>query len=252
MSRVMVLAVCVLTGCAGSQSDPGPVDAFFGRTRVSPPATGAVSRTGPPSDPSYGSSPTSSTRATSQPLTTAYPGQAPGQAPGVPATPAGASGWKPSPAPGGASSGGSGGAVEQTNGGAGAGTQGGVASSNSGDRVVIPRAAREIAASPDYLPRPTSEPVRVAAVPTGLGASPTAARSATGATSSAQTLASPSQPITRVLNPRPKDLGSALGNAPRPLDLPSPEGDSLGTATAGKATPSVSADDPYSGTGARR
>lgn len=45
----MLMAALIIAGCRGS-NPPGPVDPFFGRTRIEPPATGSVSPR-PPSDP---------------------------------------------------------------------------------------------------------------------------------------------------------------------------------------------------------
>ncbi|MHC4181405.1 MAG: hypothetical protein ACYSWU_28230, partial [Planctomycetota bacterium] len=55
MKRLLALliVVLVLSGCKG-QGAPG-TDPFFGRTRVPPPGTGAIS--GAPTDPYYGGAP---------------------------------------------------------------------------------------------------------------------------------------------------------------------------------------------------
>lgn len=158
MARRAALVGCVavlLLGCKGSGQSPAPVDPFFGRVRIEPPRTGAIGNSA--ADPSYAPA------LRPNPLRAA-PGSLPSNPLPAGRQGPGAAGWAPaSPATIGGTPGGNG-----APGGVGAGwappprqaAPNVVNSSNAsiqgsqpppsvslpGDRIVIPSAARELAA----------------------------------------------------------------------------------------------------------
>ncbi|MGO8753004.1 MAG: hypothetical protein ACLQNE_44245 [Thermoguttaceae bacterium] len=237
MSRsvTLVLALALLSGCKSSEPTTGPVDPFFGRTRVPAPPTGAIARDSG-GDPSYNSARSNPLRGTSDARSVGLPaavdwrppqpqaGKYPLTSPSPPANPPPA-GTNPSAA-------------------SAAGTSGSLASDRPGDRIVIPLAARDMSrAASNLAAGSAAEPSRTTGARTGslagtATASPSATPGATGNTGRNPIYGlAERDSVTRVLPPRPKEPGGGLRNAPVPLDLPGPEDDSPPVSTAEKDTP---------------
>jgi hypothetical protein len=237
MSRsvTLALALALLLGCKSSEPTTGPMDPFFGRTRVPAPPTGAIARDSGV-DPSYASARSNPLRGSSDPRSAGAPaavdwkppqpqaGKDPLTSPSPLANP-----QPPATNPGAASS---------------AGTSGSLAVDRPGDRIVIPLAARDMPHSASNLAAGSSaEPSRTTGAQTGslAGAAAASSSAATGATGNTGRTPiyglAERDPVTRALPPRPKDPGGALRNAPVPLDLPGPEDDPPPVTTAGKDTP---------------
>ena len=237
MSRsvTFVLALALLLGCKSSEPTTGPVDPFFGRTRVPAPATGAIARDSG-LDPSYNSARYNPLRGPSDPR----PVGSPAAVDWTPPQPQAGKPLSTSPSPP---------ANPQplgTNPSANspAGTSGSLASDRPGDRIVIPLAARDMSRSASNLAAGSSaEPSRTTGTQTGSLAGAAFASSSAAPGTIGNNGRAPlyglaeRDPITRVLPPRPKDPGGVLRNAPVPLDLPGPEDDLPPVTTAGKDTP---------------
>jgi hypothetical protein len=228
------LALALLSGCKSSEPTTGPVDPFFGRTRVSPPPTGAIARDSGV-DPSYNSAHSNPLRGTSDPRSVGSPaavdwkppqpqaGKYPLTSPSPSANPP-PPGTNPSAA-------------------SAAGTSGSLAADRPGDRIVIPLAARDMSrAASNLVAGSSAEPSRTTAAQAGSLACTATARSSAPPGATGNTGRNPiyglaeRDPVTRVLPPRPKDPGGGLRNAPVPLDLPGPEDDSPPVTTAEKDT----------------
>lgn len=185
----LLVAVSLLAGCQNSAPTAGRVDPFFGRTRVEPPRTGCVSGW-PNTDPYY-----SGTKQAQAAQSSAIASQ-------VPAVSGSADSPRYQPADGSFNY--QGGSIASS---------GAVASIGSGDRIVIPPAARTLSPFPSAgvanRPRPstrtTNQPANsataassaVAVAETPVGSAPRVADRRT------RTALADRERIVRVLEPRP-------------------------------------------------
>jgi hypothetical protein len=259
----LLLVTAVLTGCKSSGPAAGPVDPFFGRTRVEPPRTGAVG--GQPLDPSYPrtalpnplrSSP-SAVRPSSVPSNAVPPSQpSPSMGWSVPSSPSGTSvggttAVPPSPHQLSHSSDARRGSAPQP-------VQP-APGSGSGDRILIPAAANDLrnsvlaggaiasAAGSAPLDRTSPTPSATPTAGPGLSSRPSSSPvsgllSQRGVTGPMSDMTRPTinavadrERITRPLGPRPA-ASTAGGLLPRPVD-PAPTTPSPATGGPSTALP---------------
>lgn len=215
----VLLITAILAGCKGSGQATGPVDPFFGRTRVEPPRTGSIA--GQPPDPSYpravAPNPLRSPAAPVRPSGLPSGASAPGQ-------PAPGTGWTPSPTrPAASATGlpqGSGGYRPADGSYAYRGTSQpspSATTAGAGDRIVIPSTARDLTAPPIQPGGSISTRPGLLAQAAGGAPTPTMSRPTVSAVSDRER-------ITRTLGPR-ASAAVVSGALPRPVDpapTPSP------------------------------